>query len=139
MGSWGKGNFDNDAAIDWVGQLVDTGDEHFIVRAFRHVIEPRWTSYAEAPDCCEALAAAEIVAATLGGPSSELPREAIEWISRNRPSFRPEVVALACEAVRRVITDSELKKLRDHPLLGKAEEWYAVVVDLERRLSGHSR
>ncbi len=65
MGAWEVGNFGNDDASDWVDDLEDASGTKLLIQAFAAVEK---TDYAESPDCCVALAAAETIATTNGHP-----------------------------------------------------------------------
>src|SRR5690242_14698988 len=75
MGSWGTGTFENDTAVDWIGDFADgAGDVEMVRTALTTVADA--SGYIDADHGCEALAACEIVAAALGrAPSApENPR-----------------------------------------------------------------
>ncbi len=82
MGTWGPKTFENDIALDWLIDLSSAGITG-LSDALKRVAERKPDDYVEAPDCCEALAAAEIVAARSN--PQELPDEAQEWLSENSP------------------------------------------------------
>jgi len=80
MGAWGAGNFENDDALDWLAVLQAEG-----LPAAGAAIQDVLTladDYLEAPTCCAALAAAEVIAALRGRPASRLPDELVEWLGR---------------------------------------------------------
>jgi len=81
MGCWGIGSFENDGAMDWVGELERTQDLAAVARV---LCTPRNGEYVEVDEGSASLAAAEVVAALLGKPSSELPLEVARWISEHR-------------------------------------------------------
>jgi hypothetical protein len=65
MGAWDIGPFDNDDAADWLYVLEESSDVSTIAAALG-VITDIGDGYLEAPDCSNALAAVEIVAALRG-------------------------------------------------------------------------
>ena len=74
MGAWGAGNFENDDALDWLAVLQAEG-----LPAAGAAIQDVLTladDYLEAPTCCAALAAAEVIAALRGRPSISIARRA---------------------------------------------------------------
>lgn len=73
MGAWGSGSFENDDALDWLTDFCDDPDKGLIADALTTVAEMDDSEYLEAPDCCVAIAAAEIVAALKGAPNSTHP------------------------------------------------------------------
>lgn len=131
MGAWGTGVFENDDAADWVWELEDDDDGSVLVDALKEVVDLDLEDYVEAPEACNALAAAEIIAAARGHHGAELPSEAREWIGRNGALVDRAMVALAAGAVERISINSELKELWDE---AESEEWPQVVADLLARL-----
>jgi hypothetical protein len=152
MGAWESGNFENDTAMDWLGDLRESGSASSVRTALMQVtaqstlqqrsfvgtllgrrpVEP----YLEATTASEALAAAEIVACWLGHPLPKLPEGVAEWAREHARDFSPEFVQLAREAVTIIKTKSELKDLWEEGDAKIASEWQAVIADLERRLQG---
>lgn len=130
MGTWGVRNFENDDAMDWVAELVQSGDTSAIERALQVVTEDG-DKYLEVPEACRALAAAEVVAALNGAGSPDLPGEVKQWISLH-PFGSRDLSQLALRAVKRIKTASELKDLWDES--EDATRWYEVINDLEARL-----
>lgn len=108
MGTWNATAFGNDDALDFAAELVDTGNAALIEETLRVAAEP--DRDLEAPECQQALAAAEVVAAMNGRPSGDLPEDVAAWASEQGASA-DDLVALARRAVERVASDSELKEL----------------------------
>lgn len=132
MGCWGTGTFENDDAMDWAFDL----SECFGLDQVDRVLRPaRDGDYLEAPDACEALAAAEIVAALLGRPASDLPVDVARWIAEHRGlDARPYREAALAHARATLGGNSELRELwaqnePDFPF------WKATVEALIARLS----
>jgi len=131
MAAWGSGNFENDDAQDWLGQLASLTIEDLSPILSRAADN---TDYLEAPGSSVAVAAAEAVAALKGTPAEAAPREITEWVSKVKAKPGPDLSAVAVRAVQRVRTNSELKDL-----WLEAEglnEWSAALRDLEKRLAG---
>lgn len=80
MGAWGYGSFENDDALDWVGDLTDGRSLKPVEAALDAALgaEADFGISGEA-EC--GLAAAEVVAALGGAPSGDLPEEIAEWIA----------------------------------------------------------
>ncbi|HXI69343.1 MAG TPA: DUF4259 domain-containing protein [Verrucomicrobiae bacterium] len=149
MGAWGAGSFQNDWALDWLGDLRESGNSLLIVETLSRVVQHGGTKYSppsllerlrgrrhhtdwlDADVSSGALAAAEIVAAWLGHPPAKLPDGVIEWVQQHLSSLNPDIVPLARQAVNIVRTNSELKDLWEE---GDATEWHQVVQDLDKRL-----
>lgn len=132
MGCWGIGNFDNDDAMDWACELSEGTGFRPVDRV---LLAPCNVEYLDAPEACEALAAAEVVAALLGHPASDLPVDVARWVAEHRwIDARPyrEVALLHVRAV--LGNNSELRALfaegeADFPF------WKATVEALIARLS----
>jgi len=128
MGAWGAGVFDNDTALDWLDALERTGSAA-VSKALRGL--PDDAGYIDADQACDALAAAEIVAASRGNPPADFPGEAADWVQAHGPSVPYELTEVAENAVARIRTDSELRDLWEE---SGAEEWYTALDDLLGRL-----
>lgn len=132
MGTWGHGPFDNDDAGDWVWELEESQDFSAVQAALEAVTRPG-IGYIEAPDCSTAVAAAEVVAASLGRPTPSLPKEATAWVA-SRGSPPKQVVALAKQALAAIKSKSELRDLWEES--ESFNEWVQSLAGLEARLAG---
>ena len=135
MGAWGSGSFENDDAMDWLDVLTDSGDDEPIIGALEEVVAMAEAGdYIEAPFACNALAAAEIVAALHGKPSADLPKEATAWLA-GKAVPPASLLATAQKAVRAIRTgeNSELKELWQES--GEMSAWLKAVENLENRLA----
>jgi hypothetical protein len=130
MGAWAEGSFDNDDACDWVWNLEDARDVTILEDAFGAVTTA--DEYLESPECSEAIAAAEVVAAMRKRPCAKPPKEVQDFAKRINAPPPPELIAWALEALERIKTKSELKDLWDES--ESAEKWQQSVADLEARL-----
>lgn len=111
MGAWGPGNFENDVAQDW---LYDFGENDFrlIDRTLAGVAAMMEVDELDAFEAQEVLAAAECVAAAVGFPPNNPPKELAEWLAENSPmQVKPEYIEMARKAVARVLAKSELREL----------------------------
>lgn len=107
MGAWGFGTFENDDAGDWLFDLEETNDLSLIEQTL--TLED---DYTEAPDGCNALAAAEIVAALMGKTREGLPENATKWINDNKEQPVNQLKEKALKAIERVLSEgSELIEL----------------------------
>jgi hypothetical protein len=152
MGTWDAGSFQNDIALDWVGDLCENGDVAMVQDALSLVKElrkPRHPSIIErilrkhshsrepflpAEVAVRALTAAEIVAFWLGHPTQTFPENLAEWARQHASSFAPGLVTLARQAVTSIKTKSELKDLWGEGDGVVAPNWYSAIADLEQRL-----
>jgi hypothetical protein len=112
MGAWGVKTFENDGAMDWLGEFQDAPSETRILNTFSArpvVIQPgligklmgkKAESIPGELEGDEVLAAAEVVASTLGRPSTTIPDEL-----KNLPaiSISPTTVSKALSAMTRSI------------------------------------
>jgi hypothetical protein len=137
MGAWGHAPFDNDDAADWVAELEEAPDDGVLERTLAAVASAGADEYVEASDGACAVAAAEVVAAALGGSRDRLvaggsfAEGAVAWVEAHGARVRPELVSVALAAIRRVRDRSELRELWDD---AGADDWLAELAELERRL-----
>ena len=132
-GAWDVGPFDNDDALDWVWELLESDDMSVVKRTLQDAIDS--SGYLEAPTASMAIAAAEVVAALKGNPRAQLPAEVIEWIGKRDDEIDEDIVAAARQAIAQVVdTDSsELAQLwMDSAEMATA--WRSELANLEQRL-----
>jgi hypothetical protein len=130
MGAWGVGSFENDDALGWVSELERAQDRSLLEKTLRGITE-LGEAYLEAPEACEAVAAAEVVAELNHAGTPDLPEAIVRWINQH-PIDRSGLTQLALSAVQRIRTNSELKELWDES--DSKEEWHAAMSQLEARL-----
>jgi hypothetical protein len=130
MGAWGVGPFENDDALDFIGELSASGLSS-LRAALEEVTALQPGAYVDAPSASCAVAAAEVVAALKGAPLRGLPSEVSAWIQRAPAD--DSLVPAARRAIDRIATDSELRDLWEDS--GEASGWNAYVADLLRRLT----
>jgi hypothetical protein len=136
MGAWGSGSFCNDDALDWLAELSDGGGAQLIKETLQMVAEHPTDEVLEASECCNAIAAAEIVAAALSQTTEDevnLPEEAEDWLDNHRSEIDETHALLAEQALRRITLNSELKELWEEP--ETADEWSNSIMDLQERLA----
>lgn len=137
MGAWGSGSFENDDAMDWVSDLSASPDWSTVQAALDQVLALGPDDYLEAPDASVALAAAEVVAAAMEAPASNLPAEVTDWTAIHGANVEPDHAKGAYRAVMRVVEQSELQELWEET--GDPSGWQGAVVDLQKRLAGAHR
>ena len=133
MGAWGAGSFQNDTALDWYEDFR-SGGAAAIAEAF---LATETADYIESDDGTTALAAAEIVAAAFGKPTSDNPIDLNDLLSRYQDFITdlPESRARAISAARKVLApSSELNELWQDAGDDAIEEWTGLVNDLISRL-----
>lgn len=142
MGAWGIKTFENDGAMDWLGEFLEAPGEQTILRAFSPepaVARPGLLGrlMGKKPgivpaelDGEEVLAAAEVVATILGKPGAYNPEE---LASPPNVALRPETPQKALSAIDRVMANSNLKDCWQET--EDFEAWKAEVADLRSRLA----
>jgi hypothetical protein len=132
MGAWATGNFGNDDASDWVYELEESSGADLLKEALSAVTR---NGYPESPDCCIALAAAEIIASAKGKPPADLPEEARQWIAGQDELDAIKALAKsATTVVNKISAKSELRDLWEES--ESWHEWQQVVEGLRQRLQG---
>jgi hypothetical protein len=120
MGAWGPGNFENDAALDWLGQ--DELDVAHVARA---------RADGDSDECEHAWRRPSSLPRGTGTRCAELPRAAEAFLERRRGGPKAELIAKAASASRHR-ADSELLALWKDD--GNPAPWKAVQQDLLARL-----
>jgi hypothetical protein len=127
MGAWDSGSFENDAAGDFVGKVVDGGGVR-AVRAALKSFDP-----ADEESGMRAVAAAEIIAAANGTPIKGLNDEVTEWLGARKRNLTTTDAAVALEIIKRVSSnDSALASVWSKT--GDDSQWHAGLADLVKRL-----
>lgn len=132
MGAWGHRTFENDSALDWMGDLQD-GDASLIGETLDAINHAPDDAYLEVDEASSALAAAELVAAALGRGEGRLTEEGVEWLKEHRDDVRAIGATRARQAVERLYQSSELRELWNEN--GPDTEWHADVRELLKRLA----
>jgi hypothetical protein len=110
MGAWGYSSFENDSALDWADDLEATNNLDLITSTLSTVVNN--IDYVEVDEGSYAVAAAEVVAALKGQPSTALPECVQSWIQRHHLVIDNHIQALAIRAVQRILQGgSELQSL----------------------------
>lgn len=131
VGSWGAASFENDAAAEWFLLVEEASDPGAVMAtAIDNVL-----GAAEEPEldpCCEAIAAAELLACCAGQLPDRLPDNVKGWVQTNSHGPHADEVALAIQAVTRVREESELRELWE--MDDECPQWLADVDDLLSRV-----
>lgn len=130
MGAWGMKSFENDEASDWLYGLENAEGIKLLKQTLMQVVGNG--ASLDVPDCSNALAAAEVVAALKGSPASDLPETAAKWAKANSSAPLDGLVDNAIMAVTKVKNGSELHE--SWKISGALDGWLASVNDLEQRL-----
>lgn len=133
MGAWGVGSFQNDQALEWLGEMESEDDTTLIEDALGTITEADEGAHLDADECNVAIAAAELVAAMGGQPSKRLPDGMKDWCDE-QDDPEPEVVADALAAIAKIRKGSEL--LEQYTEGGKVDvAWEKSLDDLVKRLN----
>ncbi len=130
MGAWGHQSFENDDAMDWLRKLEESEGLSVLESAFRRISEADG-EYLEMPECSNAIAAGEVVAALLGRPFHKIPDRVSRWIE-GKPKPSASLVDLAKSSIQIVVNGSELQEVWAD---AGTDEWINSVIDLQSRLS----
>lgn len=132
MTAWGVGSFDNESAKAFVLEVLQDG-EVALHEAFDVVLDPD-LDFVEAEEGHRALAAAEIVAASVTGDTSQIIDEGLRaWLDQADPTELEDLREAAAEAVERVHgPDSELPDLWEDS--ADASAWRKDVQRLKQQL-----
>lgn len=109
-GAWESGSFDNDDALDWVGECIRSKGASLISATLSAALVD---GYLEAPKCSAAVAAAEVVAASKGNASQSLPKDLSSWLEKQQRAEIAKLAPVATKAVSRILNGpkSELHEL----------------------------
>ena len=144
MGSWGRGSFENDQALDWLPEFRSNPSERTLLDVFegiyprphRGILDRILRRKVERSiyftgNCV--VAAAEVVATLSGRPPHPLPYELTDL---PEVVIGDEVRKKAVEAVREIAVDSDLKDSFDEEEedLPEYEDWQRSMRDLVERL-----
>ena len=133
MGAWATDSFANDDALDWLIDFVEAPTIEMLRDTLEHITNLGADEYLEAPDCSEAIAAAEIVAALAGTPAANLPDDLKSWLQTDHGLVAGPLTVIAAAAIARIVRDSELMDLWAEGDSNAA--WLAEISDLQRRLA----
>jgi Domain of unknown function (DUF4259) len=132
MAAWGPDAFSNDDALDWLIDFTEAPTMEMLRDTLELITLGGNDEEPDEPDCAEAIAAAEIVAALAGSPSADLPDDLKAWLESDHGLSAGGLKAKALAAVERIARASELKDLWDESDL--REQWQAQMANLARRL-----
>ena len=128
----GEGNFENDDALDWIGQCTQSTGTKVVSATLTAALKAQ---YIEAPEGSAAVAAAEVVAAARGKPNPDLPKELRSWLERQPKTELAALSSLAKQVLRKV-RDPKASELRQLWSEGKSNRWESRIAELEARIGG---
>ena len=135
MGAWGVGLFDDDSALDFLGELTEAKDPlNLMRRSFESAAASEYLEYDPAQSVLVSAAAMDTL---LYGTQHADDLEGLEsWVQRNKILDVAPMKPLAVTAIRRILSDgSELRELwaenaKDYPT------WRGGLESLAARLDG---
>ncbi len=129
MGAWGINTFENDGALDWLGEFMDDPSEPMLLSAFT-TERTGGASIAPELDGETVLAAAEVVASLRGHPALTNPEELADLPPLH---VHEDTASHALAAIDSILAGSNLKdcweETNDH------QQWLAAVEDIRARLT----
>ena len=130
-GAWGVGSFDNDGALDWIDQCLESRDTAAIVLALNTSLKAKMI---EEPDGAAAIAAAEVVAASMGKPGKDFPDSLRAWLQLQSKEKIAKLGPSARKALER-IRDPKLSELKQLWSQSNSKQWDERLVKLQSRLA----
>lgn len=128
-GAWGANAFENDDALDWLFVCTKAQGSGAVSDALNAVLK---SEFVEVDVGAAGIAAAEIVAARRGRPSSKLPEDARACIGSQQKI--ESLAALARKVVGKVI-NPKTSELASEWANDGSKAWQASVADLAERLA----
>ena len=110
MGTWGVDTFENDDGCDFAADVAESSNLSKLEKAFDR-INSAGDDFIEAPNACEALAAAEIIArlAGRGGARTAYTEKIDTWVAKIKIIPSADLLDKARRSLMRIKTDpSEL-------------------------------
>jgi hypothetical protein len=101
VGTWGAGPFQNDDALDFLGQLSELPAAGLGARV-RSALALAAGGYLELPEACAAIAAARLIAVACGAVFAGMGEEVIDLAQSDGVIFDVQLADLALAALARV-------------------------------------
>ena len=145
MSVWGPGPLQNDDGADWFADIRDEPSLKMIRQAIEEISDPQHVGYFEVTEGAEAVAAARVLAESLGSPGDEqvLDEELEEVAQTLKAELTKEgrrdiakLVRQAINVLEIVLNDREKSELRQmwEEQVEVMPEWIAAMSSLQRRL-----
>ena len=120
--------------MDFVGDFLESPTEVSIADSLGFVIDANADKeYIEVDEASVALAAAEVIAAIIGRPASDMPEELSATIEKMNFEVTQKLISKARMAVSIILRKSELQELWAEA--GETNEWEQAQSSLLARLS----
>ncbi len=131
MEPFGYESFENNEAVEWLEELLESDDLALIQSSLHSAAEHTGDSVGLV-DARRALAAAETVAVWHGHAGEGAPLEVLDWVAQQETPLPSETLELARRAVERVLGGSEMRE--QWIGIGEIDDWKLAVDDLLQRL-----
>lgn len=134
MGAWSHEPFGNDTACDWVYELEGQRDFSLVAKTIQAVLD-NGAEYLEDTPATEAVAAAEVLARSLGrGTQHDTYTEDVDaWLATVNAKPSPELIVQANQALARILGPaSELRELWEESQ--EFDTWKASIEALQAAL-----
>ena len=132
MGSWGYRTFEDDTALDWIGEFQQAPSLAAVEEAIEAALGG---DFIDDLAGAQALAAAEVVAALHGHPSDLLPEPVARWAA-DQPPPDAGLLERAAQAVTAVFQESELREIWEDA--DGLDPWQEAIDELRSRLGSPS-
>lgn len=136
MGAWGIGNFENDAAGDWLYEFGENPTQEFLKKTLDAIFEEE---YLDSDIASEALAAIEAI--TLIKGNSKEDKEELEGIDFDtlKNDFDKVIFDKSIKCIDRVLekNNNELYELWEES--ESFDDWINTVLDLKKRIKNLSK
>jgi hypothetical protein len=132
MGSWGYRTFEDDTALDWIGEFGRAPSLEAVAEAVQTALGG---DFLDDLAGAQALAAAEVVAALHGHPSDLLSEPVARWAA-DQPPPDAGLRERATQAVSAVFRDSELREIWEDA--DGLDPWREALDELRSRLASPS-
>ncbi|MCA1784116.1 MAG: DUF4259 domain-containing protein [Dermatophilaceae bacterium] len=127
MSAWGVGPFESDEALDFLGDIEESGRPvrlGKLARPLEHVAHSG--DYLEGPDVSEAVAAAAFIGAVLNPTAAVDEPDRPEWTAQvSADQIDTELVELARQALRRALRPHENELHELWVEAGAVDDWQA--------------
>lgn len=120
--------FTHPTGQDWLEMFLDHGYK-YVWESLMAITSMLPMDYLNADEAIEGLAAAAVIAAALHRPVPGTPPRLLSWVPHHPLGNDPELVQMARDALVRILTDSELKKMWETD--PDAAAWQTIVLDLQ--------
>lgn len=110
MSAWGINNFENNVALDWLEELIQSNGSE--VKAFMNSFVQHFNPEETTLDnCFKFLAICELFAIINHNPADDLPSELLDWMERTYVENQKEPLEVCAKGLKLILKDSEIKEM----------------------------